>query len=131
LKSLDEAREFLARAEVAFRTRDIETILELFSEDVDVTFADFPRMRGKAAYREFLEARFARQQKYTPTTTVRVVSDNVIGASWEASWTDRQTNLEMRGRGCEFLTLKDAQIVEYVVSFNAWNEAAGPSTPIV
>lgn len=128
---MQEATEFLARAEKAFRSGDRAAILELFSDDVQVVFADFPPMRGKEAYRRFLDARFARQLDYRPTTTVRTVAGNVVGASWEATWTDARTGASMRGRGCEFLELRDGRIVDYVVSFNAWDEKAGPCTPIV
>lgn len=130
-RDLGQATAFLARAEIAFRTGDREAILELFSDDVHVVFADFPPMRGKEAYRKFLDARFARQLGYTPVTTVRTAVGNVVGASWEATWTDARTGAAMRGRGCEFLTLQGGVIVDYVVSFNAWDEAAGPCTPIV
>jgi ketosteroid isomerase-like protein len=129
--ALDDARAFLARAEEAFRTGDREAVLDLFDEDVHVVWADFPPMRGKDEYRRFLDARFARQRHYTPTTTVRTVVGSVVGASWEATWIDAQTGVEMYGRGCEFLTLRDGVIVDYVVSFNAWDPAAGPATPIV
>lgn len=129
--SRHEAELFMARAEQAFRTADQNALMELFAEDVVVIFADFPAMRGKETYRKFLAARLARQIGYQPRTTVRVVGDNVIGSSWEASWTDAKTGLAMRGRGCEFVTIKDGKIVEFIASFNAWDDAGGPRTPII
>jgi ketosteroid isomerase-like protein len=129
--SLESARAFMARAENAFKAGNQEAILDLFDEDVEVIFADFPPMRGKNAYRKFLEARMKRQLSYTPETTVRVVGENVIGSSWEASWMDALTGLEMRGRGCEFVSIRDGKVIQFIASFNAWNEKQGPATPIV
>jgi ketosteroid isomerase-like protein len=128
---IDDARAFLARAQRAFENADPEAVLELFHDDVVVVFADFPMMRGKPAYREFLRARFARQLHYRPTTTVRMVSGNQIGSSWEATWIDARTGKAMRGRGCEFVTLLDGLVIDFVVAFNAWCEVDGPQTPIV
>jgi nuclear transport factor 2 (NTF2) superfamily protein len=125
------ASDLLARAEHAFNARDKEAILELFSDDVHVVFADYPPMIGKAAYRKFLDARFNRQLEYDPRTKVRAVMGNVIGASWEATWIDAQTKVKMCGRGCEFVYVKDGKIVEFIVAFNAWNIDTGPNTPII
>jgi ketosteroid isomerase-like protein len=129
--SIDDAKTFMARAEHAFTARDIDAIIELFADDVVVVFADFPPIRGKENYRRFLEARMARQLDYRPHTTVRVATSDVIGSSWEASWVDAQTGLAMQGRGCEFVTLKDGKIVEFIASFNAWETAGAPRTPII
>lgn len=126
-----EAVLFMARAEAAFRGADIDAVLELFDDDVHVVFADFPEMHGKEAYREFLEARFARQQGYDPTTTVRAVAGDTIGSSWEATWTDALTGRPMHGRGCEFVRVEDGRVKEFIVSFNAWDPLSGPTTPIV
>ena len=127
---MDEARAFLARAEVGFRKGDLEEIIALFAEDVRVLFADFPPMVGRRAYRDFLESRLRRQLNYTPTTTVRVVNGNVIGSSWEATWTDAVTGSPMRGRGCEFVTIGGGLVVDFVASFNAWDDGGPPRTPI-
>jgi hypothetical protein len=72
-----------------------------------------------------------RQLSYTPTTTVRAISGSVIGSSWEATWIDSQTGLEMRGRGCEFVTLRDGRVIQFIASLNAWNEKLGPASPII
>ena len=119
------------RAQRAFASRDLDAIVDLFDDDVCVVFADFPPMRGKAAYREFLEARLARQLDYRPSTTVRCVDGEVIGASWEATWIDAKTGEKMNGRGCEFATVRNGLVVELIISFNAWAEEGGPRTPIV
>jgi ketosteroid isomerase-like protein len=125
------AHALMAAAERAFRSADLDTIIDLFDENVEVVFADFPPMRGKANYRTFLEARFKRQRDYKPVTTVEFVGEDVIGASWEATWVDAKTGEDMRGRGCEFVRLSKQKIVRYTVSFNAWPQHGGASTPIV
>jgi len=125
------AEAFMARAERAFRSADVDAIIELFHEEVVVFFADFPVMHGRQEYRRFLEARMRRQLDYRPETTVRAVVDNVIGSSWEATWTDAVTGRAMRGRGCEFVSLRDGLVGDFVASFNAWDDEVGPQTPIV
>lgn len=130
IKPID-ARALMAAAELAFRSRDVETIIELFDEDVEVCFADFEPMSGKANYRAFLEARFRRQLNYHPTTTIEFVGEDVIGASWEATWTDAVSGQAMAGRGCEFVRLRGRKIVKYTVAFNAWPQGAGSLTPII
>lgn len=122
---------FMARAEVAFRAADVDAVLELFDDDVVVVFGDFPIMHGKAAYHEFLRARMARQQNYRPTTTVRSIDGDVIGSSWESTWTDARSGSLMCGRGCEFVRVRDGKAIEFVVSFNAWDPVDGPVTPII
>lgn len=127
----ETAREFMKRAEQAFTAGDKETILDLFDDNVLVVFADFPPIHGREAYGRFLDARLARQLDYRPLTTIRTVVANVIGASWDATWTDARTKLPMRGRGCEFVTIEQGKIIEFIVCFNAWDEATGPRTPII
>jgi hypothetical protein len=131
VETLADAEAFMARAEQGFRERNTEAIIDLFADDVLVVFADFPPMRGKHAYLEFLRARMARQLDYCPSTTVRVAANNVIGSSWEATWTDARTGLAMQGRGCEFVTVNDGKIVEFAASFNAWEAGGPPRTPLV
>lgn len=128
---LDEARTFLGRAEAAFRAGDVEAIISLFAEDVRVTFADFPPMVGRDAYRRFLEDRLKRQLHYRPVTTVRLAAGKMIGASWEATWTDALTGLDMQGRGCEFITLENGLVADFVVCFNAWERGGDPRTPLL
>lgn len=131
IETLADAEAFMARAERGFRERNTDAILDLFADNVLVVFADFPPMRGKHAYLEFLRARMARQLDYRPSTTVRVAANNVIGSSWEATWTDARTGLAMQGRGCEFVTVKDGKVVEFTASFNAWDVGGPPRTPLV
>ena len=128
---LDEARAFLARAEAAFRASDIDAIISLFAEDVQVTFADFPLIVGRDAYRRFLEDRLKRQLHYRPVTNVRIAVGRMIGASWEATWTDAVTGIDMQGRGCEFITLENGLVADFVVCFNAWEQGGDPRTPLL
>ena len=131
MSNTTDAYALMAAAETAFRSRDLEAIIELFDEDVEVSFADFAPIVGKASYRDFLEARFRRQLEYRPTTIVEFVGEDVIGASWEATWIDSLTSKEMVGRGCEFVHLRDGKIIKYTVAFNAWPKGSGSLTPII
>ena len=128
---LASASLLMERAGKGYAESDVEAILDLFADDVSVVFADFPPMRGKAEFAQFVRARLARQINYRTETVVRVVNGNLIGSSWDATWTDARTGAAMRGRGCEFVTVADGKVTEFIASFNAWEEGKGPVTPIV
>jgi len=131
MSNMNEARAFMALAEDAFIAGDTNAIIALFDDDVVVTFADFPSIRGKEAYRKFLEARLKRQLRYRPRTTVKVCYGNVIGSTWEASWVDAQTGLNMQGLGCEFVTLAKGKVIEFVAAFNVWERFTESHIPII
>ena len=73
-------------AERAFGSADIGAILDVFTEDVVIKFADIPEIRGKSAAERFLRARFARQRNYRLSKFLRMVESNMIGNLWEAEW---------------------------------------------
>ena len=130
----DISREMAVRmvreAEHAFGTADIGAILDVFTEDVVITFADIPEIRGKVAAERFLRARFARQQNYRLTKFLRMVESNMIGNLWEADWVDAQTGQNMRGRGTEFWTVRDGKIAVWEATFNVWQDGGAPLLPI-
>jgi nuclear transport factor 2 (NTF2) superfamily protein len=117
-------------AEGAFGSADIGAILNAFTEDVVIRFADIPEMRGKFAAERFLRARFARQQNYRLSKFLRMVESNMIGNVWEANWVDAQTGKNMRGRGTEFWTVRDGKIAVWEATFNVWQEGGEPLLPI-
>ena len=128
------SRELAARmvreAERAFGSADIGAILDVFTEDVVIKFADIPEMRGKLAAENFLRARFRRQRNYRLSKFLRMVESNMIGNLWEAEWVDAQTGQNMRGRGTEFWTVRDGKIAVWEATFNVWQDGGGPLLPI-
>ncbi|MCY3586546.1 MAG: nuclear transport factor 2 family protein [Acidimicrobiaceae bacterium] len=116
-----EAWELLRTYEKLFSAQDIPSILEGFTDDAEVIFADVPAIRGQAAIEQFLTTRFARQRDYTLTKTLRSVVDNVVIGTWEGDWTDPETGTQMQGRGAEILTLAaDGRCARWEAYFNTW-----------
>lgn len=127
----DTAQAMMRQSEAAFASGDVEQILAMFNEDVVVLYADFPEVRGIANYRRFAEARIARQRNYRTRKTLRMVSGNLIGDTWEGWWDDAVTGQAMQGRGAEFLRMRGGRISELIANFNVWPAGGGPTTPIV
>lgn len=129
--TLSEAKKIVQTVEDLFGRADLANIIQGFTADAVVRFADFPEMRGRAAIEKFLAARFARQRDYRLTKHLRMVTGDMIGNEWHADWTDGKTGKRMRGRGIEFWTMRDGKIAVWDATFNVWEEGGGPSTPVV
>lgn len=128
--SRETAVRMVREAERAFGSADMGAILDVFTEDVVIRFADIPEIQGKLAAERFLRARFARQRNYRLSKFLRMVDANMIGALWEADWVDAQTGQNMRGRGTEFWTVRDGKIAVWEATFNVWRDGGGPILPI-
>jgi nuclear transport factor 2 (NTF2) superfamily protein len=64
---------------------DPDRIIQAFTPDAVVHFADFPETRGQAALRQFLVSRFAPQKNYRLKKQLRAVSGNMIVCSWDGA----------------------------------------------
>lgn len=126
----EAALAMVRRAEETFGNRDVESILDGFTDDVVIRFADLPELQGKTAAEKFLRARFARQDNYRLTKTLRMLSGNMIGNYWEGDWDDPRTGKKMKGRGTEFWTVRDGKVAVWEAAFNVWEDGAGPVTPL-
>ncbi|MGI9621666.1 MAG: nuclear transport factor 2 family protein [Acidimicrobiales bacterium] len=115
-----EAHELLRTYEKVFSEQDVPQILSGFAADAEVIFADVPRIQGIDEIEQFLTTRFARQQGYTLTKTLRSVIDNVVIGTWEGWWTDVETGTPMEGRGAEILTMADGLCLRWEAYFNTW-----------
>jgi ketosteroid isomerase-like protein len=119
----ERAETLLADYQRQWNTGDVETYLQGFTDDVAVTFADLPPMRGKAALKDFIEARLARQHGYQLDKTLRGVLGNTIVCTWTARWTDAVTEKAMQGRGIELIEINgDDKCASWDAAFNAWPE---------
>jgi uncharacterized protein len=127
----ERALELVAAAEQAFADADVATIVDGYTDDVVIRFADLPEIRGKDAAAAFLRARFARQQDYRLTKRLRALDGDVIGNAWDGTWTDAQTGTKMRGFGTEFWTMRGEQIAVWEATFNVGEVGAEPSTPVL
>ncbi len=128
--SLVEARAMVAGFVSAFHGQDVEALAAGWCEDVVIRFADLPEIRGKAAAKAWVAARFARQRDYRLVKTFQAITGDILGDSWTGAWTDALTGKKMRGKGMEFLTLRGGKIAVWEAVFNVWEEGAEGSTPV-
>ena len=129
--SRDVAERMVREAERAFGSADITAILDIFTDDVVIRFADIPEIHGKADAERFLRARFARQRNYKLSKSLRMVESDRIGNLWDGEWDDAQTGQKMRGRGIEFWTVRDGKIALWEAVFNVWRDGGAPVSPIL
>ena len=119
-----EAAAILARYQELWNRAALPELLDGFAEDITVDFADLPTIRGKGELDQIIRARLARQQQYRLTKTLRFVSGNSIVGSWVADWIDGVTGRAMKGKGIEFIEMRDGKCTRWEATFNAWD--AGP-----
>lgn len=115
-----QANTLLRAVEDMFHRRDVEALVNGFTESCIVRFAEQPERRGRAALRELFTARLARQKDYRLTKTLRGLDGNVLANTWEGTWTDRESGKAMAGRGVEVWTMRDGMISVWDAAFNVW-----------
>jgi hypothetical protein len=121
-----EAAAILARDQELWNRAALPELLDGFTEDITVDFADLPTINGKREPDRIIQARLARQKDYRLKKTLRFVSDNTIVGSWVADWTDGVTGRPMKGKGIEFIEMRDGKCARWEATFNAW-DADAPS----
>ncbi len=128
--SVAQVEAMLAGLVEAFHARDVERLAAGWCEDIIIRFAGQPELRGKAAGKKWLAARFARQRDYRLVKTFQAVTGNVIGDMWTGHWTDALTGKKMQGKGMEFLTMRGGKIAVWEAVFNVWEQGGQAQTPI-
>jgi nuclear transport factor 2 (NTF2) superfamily protein len=108
-----------------------DRMIEAFTPDVVVRFADFPEMRGRAELKRFLVARVARQKKYSLKKRLRALSGDVIICSWDGTWEDGRDGRSMQGSGLEIMTIRGGKVKLWEAVFNVWEQGTSGSLPIV
>ena len=98
----EQALAMVQAAEMNFGSGNVPAILDGFTDDVVIQFADVPEIHGKADAKKFLNARFSRQKNYQLKKTMRMLQGNMVGNFWDGTWEDAQTGRRMTGRGTEF-----------------------------
>lgn len=121
----EQAEAALQRYQQLWNRAALSELLDGFSDDIVVEFADLPIIRGKAELETILRARMSRQRNYRLEKTLRAVVENTIIGTWTADWTDATTGLAMKGKGIEFIEMRNDKCVRWEATFNAWN-AEGP-----
>jgi hypothetical protein len=106
----------------------LPALLDGFTEDITIDSADLPTIKGKGELDQIIRAPLARQQQHRLTKTLRFVSGDTIVGSWVADWIDGVAGRPMKGKGIEFIEMRDGKCARWEAAFNAWDaEAPGRS----
>src|SRR5262249_13172365 len=127
----EQATALLLAVEDMFHRRDIDALVEGFTEDCVFRFAEQPERRGRAALRDFFVARLARQRQYRLRKTLLALAGNIPSNLWEGTWEDATTGKKMAGRGLEVWTMRDGMIAVWDAAFNVWEEGGARTSPIM
>jgi nuclear transport factor 2 (NTF2) superfamily protein len=125
------ARGLLRAVEGMFHRRDVEALVEGFTPDCVVRFAEQPERRGRQALRAFLTARLARQKDYRLKKTLMALDGNTLANLWEGTWEDARTGKHMTGRGLEVWRMRGGKIVVWDAVFNVWERDGDRTSPIM
>lgn len=126
----EQANALLREVEDIFHRRDLDALVNGFTEDCVVRFSEQPEFQGRQALRKLFAARFARQKDYRLRKTLRMLHGNMLGNVWTGAWEDARTGRRMEGFGVEFWTMRDGKIAIWEASFSAW-DAEGERTSSV
>jgi len=118
----EQANRLLRAVEDLFHRRDLDGLVNGFTDDCVVRFAEQPERHGRQALRELFTARFARQRNYRLSKTLMALDRNVLANVWEGTWQDRDTGQPMCGRGVEVWRMRDGMIAAWDAAFNVWPE---------
>jgi len=129
--SRTQADALLRTVEDMFHRRDIDALVEGFTEDCVFRFAEQPERRGREALRAFFSSRFSRQKNYRLKKTLRALDGNILANLWEGTWEDARTGRAMTGRGLEIWTMRDGMIAVWDAAFNIWEEGGERTSPIM
>ena len=125
------ALKLVKHVEDIFGRGDVDAILQGYTDDIVIRFADIPEIRGKAAAEKFLRARLARQRNYRLKKDLRMLEGDMLGNFWDGEWEDAVTGKTMCGRGTEFWTIRDGKVALWEATFNVWEKGGRPQTPLV
>jgi len=114
-----------------FHRRDVDALVNGFTEDCVFRFAEQPEQRGRPALRRFFAARLSRQKDYRLAKTLLALDGNRLANLWEGAWEDARTGKPMRGRGLEVWTMRDGMIAVWDAAFNVWEEGGDRTSAIM
>jgi hypothetical protein len=81
----EAAKAALERYQELWNRQALSELLDGFTDDIAVEFADLPPIHGRAELERVLRARLVRQKGYRLQKTLRGVVGNTIVGSWVAS----------------------------------------------
>jgi ketosteroid isomerase-like protein len=107
-----DGQDALARFKDAWQRRDVDAIVESFSEDAEYRIDPFTEpLQGSIAIREHWN-HFVSAQSHVDFDAERVwVVGRTVLASWHAAYTRRSTAARIRVRGFSTIELDDAGLI--------------------
>ncbi len=118
----EQANALLRLVEDMFHRRDLDALVNGFTENCVFRFAEQPERHGRDALRQFFTARFSRQQNYRLTKTLMAIEGNLLTNLWEGTWADSHTGKQMAGRGLEVWKMRGGMIAVWDAAFNVWEQ---------
>ena len=126
-----QANALLRAVEDMFHRRDIDALVNGFTEDCVFRFAEQPEQRGRDPLRKFFTARLERQKNYRLKKTLFALDRNLIANLWEGTWDDTNTGKQMTGRGLEVWRMRDGMIAVWDAAFNVWEQGGERKSSIM
>ena len=121
--TLQQTRDLVKLFAEVTTSKNVDDFLSGFTDDCIVYYGEFPVMTGKAQLRPFVEQMFSpRLENFVCTKSLRTLNGNVIGGTWNATWTDGKSKQKKAGRGFEFWIMRGDQIARWDAAFNAWDD---------
>ncbi|HRT84789.1 MAG TPA: nuclear transport factor 2 family protein [Bacteroidales bacterium] len=120
----EQVDALLRIVEDIFHRKDIDALINGFTEDCTFKFAEQPEQHGRKALRRLFEARMARQNNYRLKKENLALQGNQLANAWIGTWEDSVTGKKMEGHGVEVWVMRDGMIAEWDAAFNVW-EAGG------
>lgn len=107
--SVDEATAIVAAAQAAYQDKDLDAVLDMYTDDAEI-FINAERVAaGRAEIRAWHEKTFDFIREQRMTKTFRAVTGNVIGVQWHADYTNKDGNDWVQDAG-EFWTIEGGKL---------------------
>lgn len=120
--TVQEARGLVDLFARVTTSRNVEDFLSGFTDDCVVCYGGFAEMRGKESFRPFVQEMFSDKLKdFSCEKSLRCLNGNVIGGTWDTTWTDAESGKKKAGRGFEFWIMRGKKIARWDAAFNYWS----------
>lgn len=116
-RTMEEAQVLVKYVESLFDPWNVDALVDGFTPDCVVRFADVPQFTGQKALRDLFTARSARQKDYKLRKHLRALMNDTVAIMGEGEWFDLVTGQQMAGWGCEIWKLRDGKIAVWEGAF--------------
>jgi nuclear transport factor 2 (NTF2) superfamily protein len=130
-RTMEEARTLVKYVESLFNPWNVDALVDGFTPDCVVRFADIPPFTGQEKLRELFTSRSLRQKDYKLVKHLRSLMNDTLAIMGEGTWLDLSTGEQMSGWGCEIWQMRDGKIAVWEGAFNAGPAGADVASPFV